>query len=285
MQTPVPLTYASQRLTLRYFQYGDPSLPPLILIHGTRDHARSWDQTADALIDRYCVYAPDLRGHGDSDWAVGGDYSIIDYALDVHALGEHIGREPYVVVGHSLGGGVALQYAGAFPEKVSRLITIEGLGGLGWSDRAPKPAHTRMRRWVESMRALETREPHFYSTIEDATERMIAANRRLSPELARHLTVEGTRQTEHGLAWKFDNFTRAGSPYEFNMEDARDLWNQIRCPILILWGDESWGRRNYDLDTSPFHDVEVVKIAGAGHWVQHDQFGVFISHVNRFLNA
>ncbi|MEZ4491987.1 MAG: alpha/beta hydrolase [Dehalococcoidia bacterium] len=285
MQTPVPLTYASQRLTLRYFQYGDPSLPPLILIHGTRDHARSWDQTADALIDRYCVYAPDLRGHGDSDWAVGGDYSIIDYALDVHALGEHIGREPYVVVGHSLGGGVALQYAGAFPEKVSRLITIEGLGGLGWSDRAPKPAHTRMRRWVESMRALETREPHFYSTVEDATERMIAANRRLSPELARHLTVEGTRQTEHGLAWKFDNFTRAGSPYEFNMEDARDLWNQIRCPILILWGDESWGRRNYDLDTSPFHDVEVVKIAGAGHWVQHDQFGVFISHVNRFLNA
>jgi len=285
MQTPVPLTYASQRLTLRYFQYGDPSLPPLILIHGTRDHARSWDQTAAALIDRYCVYAPDLRGHGDSDWAVGGDYSIIDYALDIHALGEHIGREPYVVVGHSLGGGVALQYAGAFPEKVSRLITIEGLGGLGWSDRAPKPAHTRMRRWVESMRALETREPHFYSTVEDATERMIAANRRLSPELARHLTVEGTRQTEHGLAWKFDNFTRAGSPYEFNMEDARDLWNQIRCPILILWGDESWGRRNYDLDTSPFHDVEVVKIAGAGHWVQHDQFGVFISHVNRFLNA
>lgn len=285
MQTPVPLTYASQRLTLRYFQYGDPSLPPLILIHGTRDHARSWDQTADALIDRYCVYAPDLRGHGDSDWAVGGDYSIIDYALDIHALGEHIGREPYVVVGHSLGGGVALQYAGAFPEKVSRLITIEGLGGLGWSDRAPKPAHTRMRRWVESMRALETREPHFYSTVEDATERMIAANRRLSPELARHLTVEGTRQTEHGLAWKFDNFTRAGSPYEFNMEDARDLWNQIRCPILILWGDESWGRRNYDLDTSPFHDVEVVKIAGAGHWVQHDQFSVFISHVNRFLNA
>ncbi|MCA9823186.1 MAG: alpha/beta hydrolase, partial [Dehalococcoidia bacterium] len=234
---------------------------------------------------RYCVYAPDLRGHGDSEWAVGGDYSIIDYALDIHALGEHIGREPYVVVGHSLGGCVALQYAGAFPEKVSRLITIEGLGGLGWSDRAPKPAHTRMRRWVESMRALETREPHFYSTVEDATERMIAANRRLSPELARHLTVEGTRQTEHGLAWKFDNFTRAGSPYEFNMEDARDLWNQIRCPILILWGDESWGRRNYDLDTSPFHDVEVVKIAGAGHWVQHDQFGVFISHVNRFLNA
>jgi pimeloyl-ACP methyl ester carboxylesterase len=285
MQPPVALSYASQRLSLRYFRYGDPALPPLILVHGTRDHARSWDQTAAALIDRYCVYAPDLRGHGDSDWAIGGDYSIIDYALDVHALGEHIGREPYVVVGHSLGGGVALQYAGAFPEKVSRLISIEGLGGLGWSDRPPRPAHVRMRRWVESMRSLENREPRRYASVEEATERMVAANSHLTPELARHLTVEGTRETELGLAWKFDNFTRAGSPYEFNMEDARDLWNQIRCPILILWGEESWGRRNYDLDTSPFHSVEAVMIPAAGHWVQHDQFEVFIDHVNRFLSA
>ena len=285
MREPVALSYTSQRLNLRYFQYGDPANLPLILVHGTRDHARSWDKTAAALVDRFCVYAPDLRGHGDSDRAIGGNYSIIDYALDIHALGEHIGREPYGIIGHSLGGGVALEYAGAFPEKVSRLITIEGLGGLGWSDRSPRPAHVRMRRWVESMRALELREPHLYQTIEEATERMIAANEHLTPELARHLTVEGTIKTPDGYAWKYDNFTRAGSPYEFNMEDARDLWNQIHCPILILWGEESWGRRNYDLDTSPFHNVEAIRIAGAGHWVQHDQFDVFISHVNRFLGA
>ncbi|MBK9547178.1 MAG: alpha/beta hydrolase [Dehalococcoidia bacterium] len=232
--------YSSQRLEMHYAVWGDESKPPLILVHGTRDHARSWDRVAEALVDRYCVYAPDLRGHGDSAWALGGNYSIIDYALDLHALGEAIGRGPYTVVGHSLGGGVTLQYAGTFPEKVSRVITIEGLGGLGWG-RERRPAHMRMRDWVESMHRLEGRSLHIYSSLEEATERMVSANRHLTPELARHLTEHGVRRTDDGYTWKFDNYTRAGSPYEFNMEDARDLWNQIRCPMLIIWGKESWG--------------------------------------------
>src|SRR5690242_17451236 len=120
---PVPLGsmlpesrfYVSQRLKMHYVVWGDEAKPPLILVHGTRDHARSWDRVAEALSDRYCIYAPDLRGHGDSAWALGGNYSIIDYALDIHALGEAIGRAPYTVIGHSLGGGVSLQYAGTFP--------------------------------------------------------------------------------------------------------------------------------------------------------------------------
>lgn len=276
--------YESQRLRLHYLAWGDESKPPLILIHGTRDHARSWDRVAEGLMDRYCVYAPDLRGHGDSQWAIGGDYSIIDYALDLHALGEAIGREPYTIIGHSLGGGVALHYAGTFPEQVSKLITIEGLGGLGWAAMTRRPAHVRMRAWVESMRKLEQRTLRVYPTIEAATERMIEANRHLTPELARYLTEQGVRaMNESGYTWKFDNFTHAGSPYEFNMEDARDLWNQIRCPILIVWGEESWGRRGIELDLSAFHDYRAVRVTDAGHWVHHDQFEVFMQHVNEFL--
>ena len=158
--------YLSQRLKLHYLVWGDESKPPLILVHGTRDHAHSWDRTAEALADRYCVYAPDLRGHGDSAWAVGGNYSIIDYALDIHALGEAIGRAPYTMIAHSLGGGVTLQYAGTFPEKVKRIVTIEGLGGMVWAERARRPAHVRMREWVESMRHLEHRELHVYSDLD-----------------------------------------------------------------------------------------------------------------------
>ncbi len=275
--------YESQRLRLRYWCWGDESRPPLFLIHGTRDHARSWDRTAEALVDRFCIYAPDLRGHGDSEWAVGGDYSIIDYALDIHALGEHLGREPYTVIGHSLGGGVTLQYAGAFPEKVSRLVTIEGLGG-GWGHER-RPAHTRMRKWILNMRELEGRRLRNYASIEEALERMRAANAHLSPELARHLTIEGVRRTEDGhYTWKFDNFTHAGSPYEFNMEDARDIWNQVRCPVLLLWGEESWGGRMMNPDVlSAFHNYEAVMVEKAGHWVHHDQFEVFIAQVRRFL--
>jgi pimeloyl-ACP methyl ester carboxylesterase len=275
--------YTSQRLKLHYLVWGDEAKPPLILIHGTRDHARSWDRVAQALIDRFCVYAPDLRGHGDSEWAIGGNYSIIDYALDIHALGEAIGRAPYVIIGHSLGGGVALQYAGAFPEKVKRLVTIEGLGGLGWQ-RERRPAHKRMRQWVESMRELERRQLRIYPTVDDATQRMMEANRHLTPELARHLTEHGVRATGEGFTWKFDNYTHAGSPYEFNMEDARDLWNQIRCPMLIIWGRESWGTRpGGPPDLSAFHDYRAVEIERAGHWVHHDQFETFMEHVNAFL--
>lgn len=282
---PASRWYTSQRLKLHYLVWGDEAKPPLILIHGTRDHARSWDRVARALADRYCVYAPDLRGHGDSDWAIGGNYSIIDYALDIHALGEAIGRAPYVIIGHSLGGGVALQYAGAFPEKVTRLVTIEGLGGLGWQ-RERRPAHKRMRQWVESMRELERRQLRTYPTIDDATQRMMEANRHLSPELARHLTEHGVRPAESGYTWKFDNYTHAGSPYEFNMEDARDLWNQIRCPMLVIWGRESWGTRpGGPPDLSAFHDYRAVEVEGAGHWVHHDQFETFMEQVNAFLGA
>jgi pimeloyl-ACP methyl ester carboxylesterase len=275
--------YTSQRLTMHYLVWGDEANPPLILIHGTRDHARSWDRTARALADRYCVYAPDLRGHGDSDWATGGDYSIIDYALDIHALGEAIDRAPYTVIAHSLGGGVSLQYAGTFPEKVSRVVSIEGLGGIGWANAARRPAHVRMRSWMESMRKLELRELHSYPTLADATSRMIEANRRLTPELAQHLTATGVRRSDEGFTWKFDNYTHAGSPYEFNMEDARDLWNQIRCPILIIWGEEIWGARQGNLDLSAFHDYRYEPVANAGHWVHHDQFEVFMQLVNGFL--
>lgn len=273
----------SQRLKMHYLVWGDESKPPLMLVHGTRDHARSWDRTAQALMDRYCVYVPDLRGHGDSAWAVGGNYSIIDYGLDMHALGEAIGRAPYTIIAHSLGGGVTLQYAGTFPEKVERIITIEGLGGMGWTERARKPAHQRMREWVESMRELEHRKLHVYADLEEATGRMREANRHLSPELARHLTETGVRSADGGYMWKFDNYTHAGSPYEFNMEDARDLWNQIRCPVLIIWGEESWGARFNAMDLSAFHNYRTERVAGAGHWVHHDQFEVFMGLVEEFL--
>jgi pimeloyl-ACP methyl ester carboxylesterase len=275
--------YTSQRIRLHYLVWGDEAKPPLLLLHGNRDHARSWDRVAIELAKNYCVYAPDLRGHGDSEWSLGGDYSIIDYALDLHALGEAIGREPYTIVAHSLGGGVALEYAGTFPEKVARIVTIEGLGGLGWSSGARKPAHVRMKRWVESMRDLEQRKLRVYPTVEDAEKRMVEANSHLSPELAHHLTVHGVRQVEGGYTWKFDNFTHTGSPYEFNMEDARDLWNQIRCPILIIWGEESWGRRFTSLDLSAFHHHRSVRVEGAGHWVHHDQFETLMKHVAEFL--
>ena len=76
---PTSQVYFSQRLRLHYVDWGNPSAPPLLLIHGGRDHCRSWDWVAEVLRDQYHVIALDLRGHGDSGWATGSSYPLAEF--------------------------------------------------------------------------------------------------------------------------------------------------------------------------------------------------------------
>jgi pimeloyl-ACP methyl ester carboxylesterase len=276
--------YDSQRLKLHYVVWGDERKPPCLLIHGGRDHARNWDAVAEALVEHYCLYAPDLRGHGDSEWAEGGQYSMPDFTLDTAALADTIDRDPLTIIGHSLGGGIALQYAGVFPDRVKKVVAAEGLGPPMMERR---PAHIRMRDWIGQMRDLENRRLRNYPNIDAATKRMEEENPHLTPKMARHLTVHGSKQNSDGTyTWKFDNYVRMHSPYEFNIEDARDIWNQIRCPVLLIRGDESWARDpEEDGRASAFHDYRSVLIENAGHWVHHDQLDAFLTVVRQFLLA
>ena len=274
--------YESQRVRLHYNVWGDGnSRPPLMLIHGGQDHSRNWDFVAQRLVDRYTIYAPDLRGHGDSGWAIGGMYSIPEFTLDVSTLANRISG-PLTIVGHSLGGAIALQYAGTFPDKVTKLVSIEGWGPPA---QEHKLAHQRMREWIGHMHDVEQRSPRRYPSIEDATKRMLEANPHLSPQMARHLTEHGANRNEDGTyTWKFDNYVRIRSPYIFDLEDAMIIWSQITAPTLLIKGKESWA---VDPDATGRADVikghETVIIEDAGHWVHHDQLDVFMGHVERFL--
>jgi pimeloyl-ACP methyl ester carboxylesterase len=148
-----------------------------------------------------------------------------------------------------------------------------------------RPAHLRMQEWIRDMRDLEQRQPRRYPSIDAAVARMREENPHLTPEMARHLTVHGSRRSEDGTySWKFDNFIRIHSPYEFNIEDARVIWNQIRCPVLLIRGAESWATDpDADGRASAFHDYRSVVIQGAGHWVHHDQLDRFLDLVRGFL--
>ncbi|HUF53268.1 MAG TPA: alpha/beta hydrolase [Dehalococcoidia bacterium] len=281
MTEPMSETYESQRVTLHYNIWGDGSKPPMMLIHGGQDHSRNWDFVAERLADRYTIYAPDLRGHGDSGWAIGGMYSIPEFTLDVANLADRI-EGPLTVIGHSLGGAIALQYAGTIPERVDKLISIEGWGP---PEMPHVLAHRRMREWIEHMNDVERRQPRRYPSLEEATNRMMEANPHLKPEMAHHLTEHGANRNEDGTySWKFDNYVRIRSPYVFNIEDAMIIWSQIACPTLLIKGAESWA---VDPDKTGRADVikghETVVIEKAGHWVHHDQLDVFMSHVERFL--
>lgn len=282
---PTSHYFYSQRLKLHYVDWGNPEKPAILLVHGGRDHCRSWDRVANSLRRDFHVIAPDLRGHGDSAWAVGSTYSMIDYVLDVSALLKTLDQFPITIIGHSLGGSITLQYAGVYPDRVARVVAIEGLGpppGL----RKPPSAQTRMLHWVREMQALARRNPRAYATIEEAVSRMREENPRLTGEQAAQLTGAGVLRREDGYyTWKFDNFVRAVSPYIFNLDEAREIWGHITCPVLLVRGSDSWAPDpDGDGRASAFRDARSITIEGAGHWVHHDQLDEFIGHVRPFLS-
>ncbi|MFB3052870.1 MAG: alpha/beta fold hydrolase [Dehalococcoidia bacterium] len=282
MSEPESRYYYSQRLKLHYAVWGDEGKPPLMLIHGGRDHSRNWDRVALALNDRYTIYAPDLRGHGDSGWALGSMYSLPEFVLDVATLVAELGEDPLTVIGHSLGGAIALQYAGTFPDRVLKVVAIEGLGPPMIEHQ---PAHLRMRHWIDHMHEMERRQPRRYASVEDATHRMLEANPHLTAEMAHHLTLHGTRDNDDGtLSWKFDNYVHIRSPYEFNLEDAQDIWSRIQAPVLLIRGTESWAP---DPEKSgravTIGNYRSVTVQDAGHWVHHDQLERFLEVVMEFL--
>jgi len=285
---PTSHSYFSQRLRLHYVDWGNEGAPPLLLVHGSRDHCRNWDWVARALRDRYHIIAPDLRGHGDSQWLVGSNYAMIDYVYDIAQLLHQKKLFPITIIGHSLGGAIVLQYAGLYPENVAKVIAVEGLGPppAMIKARAQKPAHERMREWIVTSREMAGRLPRRYATLDEAFKRMTEANRYLSPEQARHLTVHGMNQNEDGtFSWKFDNYVRGFSPYMFNRDEANGVWNRISCPVLLVRGAESWASDpSDDGRMAVFQDARLVTIEDAGHWAHHDQLDIFLRHANEFLS-
>jgi pimeloyl-ACP methyl ester carboxylesterase len=284
---PTSRIYFSQRLRLHYVDWGNPGAPPLILLHGGRDHCRNWDWVAEELKRDWHIIAPDLRGHGDSQWAPDGNYQMSGYIYDLAQLVHQQELAPVTIVAHSLGGNISLRYAGIYPDQVRKLVAIEGLGPSPrmLQERAKKTIVDRMRSWVEVQRGLAGRLPRKYPTIEDAFKRMQDENKHLSPEQARHLTQQGVNQNEDGTySWKFDNYVRAWPPYDMTNEDMEVIWSSIACPTLLIYGKESFasnpvedGRIKY------FRDAKVISFEDAGHWVHHDQLAGFIKALRDFL--
>jgi len=284
---PTSQSYISQRLRLHYVDWGNPGAPPLILIHGGQDHCRNWDWVAEDLRRDYHIIAPDLRGHGDSAWSPSGEYGMSAYVYDIAQLIHQQKLAPVRIIAHSMGGNVALRYAGVYPETVSKLVAIEGLGPSPamMARRRQASAPERMRGWIEQKRGFAGRTPRRYASIEEAFARMQTENKHLTPEQARYLTVHGAAQNEDGsYSWKFDNYCRSNSPTDLSERDIQALWANIACPVLFVNGKESWAS-NPDTDgrMKYFKNGQVVEFEGAGHWVHHDRLDAFLETARAFL--
>ena len=280
--------YFSQRLRLHYVDWGNPDGPPMLLIHGGRDHCRNWDWVAEHFAKDYHIIAPDLRGHGDSQWEASGNYTQISYVYDIAQLLQQKNMHDVTVIGHSLGGAIALMYTALFPERVKKLVAIEGMGpspSLA-AKQAEISINDRVRSWVEDMRKLSGRLPRRYDTLDDAFKRMRDENPHLSEEQARHLTLHGANQNEDGTySWKFDNYVRVFSMSGLPNEEVKKMYGEISCPTLLMRGEESWASDPVaDGRTQCFNcPIEYQSFANAGHWVHHDQLDGFVDRVSEFL--
>src|SRR5450631_347823 len=276
--------YQSQGLTLHYTDWGNDAAPPLILIHGGLDHSRSWDQLARSLRTEFHVIAPDLRGHGDSDWATGSSYSLADHVYDLTCMMASMGLESAAIVGHSMGGMVSLVYTGTFPEKVSRLVVLDGV--TNFPARRIKPIETRIAEWVAVLDKTSRRKIHRYAAVADAAERMRARNSRLTPEQAMHLATHALKQDADGsYSWKFDPYLRAPAPYRLSLDDHIALWSRIACPTLLVAGSESFLPDPEKAGVlGHFRQAQLVRIDGAGHWLQHDKPAEVIDALKAFFD-
>jgi pimeloyl-ACP methyl ester carboxylesterase len=287
MPGPTSRIYFSQRLRLHYVDWGNAAAPPLVLVHGGRDHCRNWDWVAAELRASWHIIAPDLRGHGDSQWTADGSYGMAGYIYDLAQLVEQQRLAPVTIIGHSLGGNIAARFAGIYPEKVRRLVAIEGLGFSPKlvAERAKKSMAERIQGWIAEQHGLSARLPRRYASVDEALKRMQEENKHLTPAQARHLTQHGINQNEDGTySWKFDNYVRSRLPYDLSTAEVEQLWARITCPTLLLHGKESWTTNPLeDGRAAHFKHARVVSIERAGHWVHHDRLDAFLPLVREFL--
>lgn len=284
---PVSNSFVSQRLKLHYVDWGNADAPPLILQHGGRDHCRSWDWVAEELCRDWHVVAPDLRGHGDSAWSPEGHYGMDAFVYDFAQLVETLGHEQVTIVAHSLGGNIATRFTGLYPDRVRKLVNIEGLGPTRekLEEMFGDSVETRLRHWIDDKRRAAGRQPRRYPTLEAAYARMKEENGFLSDEQARHLTVHGASRNEDGSwSWKFDNYLNVWTASDLPYEERIQLWQAITCPVLLLYGLDSFASSPLrDGRAEHFRNARVIEYENAGHWLHHDQFERFVADVKAFL--
>jgi len=286
---PTSQSYFSHRLKLHYVEWGDPSKPTLMLVHGMHDHCRNWDWVAKDLVKDFHIIAPDLRGHGDSQWINNGSYSHLDFVADLYQLLCQVTKEEEKVsmICHSLGGALGLMLAGIFPEKFERIVAIEGLGPPPAILDAYKaiPVHSRLANWMKNLQKASSRTPRKYADLDAAIARMHEANSHLSQEQARHLSIHGLNRNEDGTySWKFDHYLKVYPPAMSSAEETKTLLNRIDCPVLLTRGADSWAQPLEENERVAWiKNAETYTVKNAGHWLHHDQLPEFLSLCRKFL--
>lgn len=279
------LDIRGRRLHVRI--WGDDRAPQLFLLHGWCDVSASWQFMVDALKGDWRVIAPDWRGFGLSEWNR-DVYWFPDYIADLDALLLHYSPlVPVRLVGHSLGGNAACIYSGIRPERVARLVNLEGLGLRRYQ---PEEAPERYANWLDQLR--DTPSFRSYPDRNAFAARLQRENPRLSDDkaafLAQHL---GEDDGCGGVRLAADPFHRWVNPIIYRVEEAMALWRRISAPVLWVTAPDSFVFKQlfavdsveYRARIACFKQIREVTVEDSGHNLHHDQPVAIAGLVEEFL--
>ena len=306
-ETYVPRRAArSEFVTLRGLRthlnvWGDASLasadqPALVMLHGWMDVGASFQFVVDELPQPRFVIAPDWRGFGQSDAPAADCYWFADYLADLDALLDAVAPDRQVdLVGHSMGGNVAMLYAGVRPERVRRLVNLEG---FGMPDTPAQFAPKRYRKWLDDLRTPQRLRG--YASVADVATRLRTTNPLLTPERAAWLAPRWSRREADPATgrdeWVLlaDPAHKLINPVLYRKDEVLACWKLITAPLLWVEGDRTdiakwWGGR-YSIEE--FHarlavvaHVERHRLSPASHMLHHDQPQALAARMAAFLDA
>ncbi len=270
-----------------------PGQLPLFMVHGWMDVSASFQFVVDAMQEDRHIVSPDWRGFGLTDVGEVDTFWYPDYLADLDALVDHFQPEGHIdLLGHSMGGTVVSMYAGARPERIRKLINLEG---FGLAATKPSQAPGRYAKWLNEVKAARQGEMNLrtYADSDAVAQRLIKTNPRLSLDKAQWLAQHWAQQNSNG-EWEILGHPahKVINPYLFRVEEILAIYQSISAPVLNVEASqndlEKWWQGKYKLEE--FHerikhikDIHSVTIQDAGHMMHHDQPQILAQHIEAFL--
>ena len=279
-----------------------PLRAPQVLVHGWMDVAASWQFMVDALSEERWIIAPDWRGFGQSrrleEIEPGtvshlDSYWFPDYMADLDALLDHwVGDQPVDLVGHSMGGNVAMLYSGVRPGRIRRLVNLEG---FGLAATRPAQAPDRYAQWMDEIKALRQGDKALkdYESADGVARRLMKTNPRLATDKANWLARHWAAPDAHGR-WAIQGHAahKITNANLYQVEETLAIYRRITAPVLsVTASDDSlavWWKGQFTLSEylerlTQVHDVRSEVVADAGHMLHHDQPQALATLIERFL--
>lgn len=280
-------SFTVRDLSFQLYRWAGEEARLTVLVHGWGDTGETWQFLVDRLAPRRNCVAIDLRGFGRTQRPDDG-YWFPDYLADLDAMLDRLSADaPVDLIGHSMGGNIAMLYAGVRPHRVRRLVSLEG---FGMSATTPDQAPARYAQWLDEVKAGS-----FYATYDDYEQfaRILARrNPRTPPDrlefIARSWAFQ--RADDGRIELWADPKHKRVNPVLYQREQAEACWREIAAPMLFVTGAESELARRMGDELSEarlrelFRDVTVVSLPGAGHMLQHEQPAELAALIDAFLD-